>query len=318
MAAALILMINLLFLGWLLLYEPKPTPPSYTPKSQQMPKSQWIKAYLKLFQGATIHWPCKRRSTTYRPRSRRSGYPLGYKRKTKRKGMPPPIVEAFPTTYKENQNKAVHWDTDGQHLMVDNGASASITPYLTDLITPPQPINSKVKGIGGHAQATYKGTVQWKIQDDQGQTHRFTLPNSYFETTAPSRILCPQHLAQTAKDNYPLPLGTGEVTGDEYIQLFWNQRKYVKTIKLDPRRNIGVTHTTPGIHKFKEFVAQQAVQTPCPCCFETHVIPDDDDKVSLQPPDPIQPQAQEIQPQFPLHKVGHLQQHQRKRKTPLL
>ena len=311
-------MINLLFLGWLSLYELKPTPPSYTPKSQRMPKSQWIKAYLKLFQGATIHWPCKRRSTTYRPRSRRSGYPLGYKRKTKRKGTPPPIVEAFPTTYKENQNKAVHWDTDGQHLMVDNGASASITPYLTDFITPPRPINSKVKGIGGHAQATYKGTVQWKIQDDQGQTHRFTLPNSYFVATAPSRILCPQHLAQTAKDNYPLPLGTGEVTGDEYIQLFWNQRKYVKTIKLDHRRNIGVTHTTPGIHKFKEFVAQQAVQTPCPCCFETHVIPDDDDEVSLQPPDPIQPQTQEIQPQFPLHKAGHLQQHQRKRKTPLL
>ena len=214
--------------------------------------------------------------------------------------MPPPIVDAFPTAHKENQNKAVHWDTDGQNLMVDNGASASITPYFTDFITPPQPINSKVKGIGGHAQATYKETVQWKIQDDQGQTHRFTLPNSYFVATAPSRILCPQHLAQTAKDNYPLPLGTGEGTGDEYIQLFWNQRKYIKTIKLDPRKNIGVTHTAPGIHKFKEFVAQQAVQTPCPCCFEMHVIPDDDDEVSLQPPDPIHPHTQEIQPQFPV------------------
>ena len=66
----------------------------------------------------------------------------------------------------------------------------------------------------------------------------------------------------------------------------------------------GVTHTAPGIHKFKEFVAQQAVQTPCPCCFETHVIPDDDDEVSLQPPDPIQPQTQEIQPQFPLQQSG--------------
>ena len=113
------------------------------------------------------------------------------------------------------------------------------------------------------------------------QTHRFTLPNSYFVATAPSRILCPQHLAQMGEDNYPLPLGTGEVTGDEYIQLFWIQRKYIKTIKLDSRRNIGVRHTAPGIHKFKEFVAQQAVQIPCPCCFETHVIPDDDDEVSL-------------------------------------
>ena len=78
--------------------------------------------------------------------------------------------------------------------------------------------------------------------------------DTYFVASAPSRILCPQHLAQIAKDNYPLPLGTGEVTGDKYIQLFWNQRKYVKTIKLDPRRNIGMTHTALGIHKFQDFV----------------------------------------------------------------
>ena len=188
--------------------------------------------------------------------------------------------------------------------MVDNGASASITPYLTDFITPLQPINRKVKGIGGHAQATYKGTIQWKVQDDQGQSHHFTLPNSYFVAMARSRILCPQHLAQTAKDNYPLPLGTGEVTGDKYIQLFWNQCKYVKTIKLDPRRNIGMTHTAPGIHKFKYFVAQQAVQTPCPCCFDTHIILDDDDEASLQPLDPIQQKNTEIQPQFPLQQIG--------------
>ena len=109
---------------------------------------------------------------------------------------------------------------------------------------------------------------------------------------------------QTAKDNYPLPVGTGEVTGDEYIQLFWNQRKYVKTIKLDTRRNIGMTHTAPGIHKFKDFVTQQEIQMLCPCCFDTHIIPDDNDEVSLQPPDPIQTNIQETQPQFPLQQIG--------------
>ena len=170
-AAALILLINLLLLGWLSFYEPKPTPPSYTPKSQCMPKSQWIKASLKLRQRITIHWPSKWTTTTSGPRSRQSGYPLGYKRKTKWKGKPPPIIEAFPTTYRENQNKAIQWDSYGQQLMVDNGASASITPHFTDFISPLQPINSKVKGIGGHAQVTYKGTVQWKIQVNQGQSH---------------------------------------------------------------------------------------------------------------------------------------------------
>ena len=107
-------------------------------------------------------------------------------------------------------------------------------------------------------------------------------------------------MAQIAKDNYPLLLGTGEVTQDESIQLFWNQRKYVKTIKLDLRRNIGMTHTAPGIHKCQEFITQQVIQTPCPCCFDTHIIPDDDDEVSLQPPDPIQTNIQETPPPFPL------------------
>ena len=88
------------------------------------------------------------------------------------------MIEAFPMMNKEDQTKAIHWDSDGQQLMVNNGASASITPYLTDFIEPPQPIYIKVKGIGGHTQATYKGTIQKKDQDDQGQSHHFTLPNS--------------------------------------------------------------------------------------------------------------------------------------------
>ena len=53
-----------------------------------------------------------------------------------------------------------------------------------------------------------------------------------------------------------------------------------------------MTHTTPGIHKFKEFITQQVIQTSCPCCFDTHIIPDDDD-ISLQPLDPIDPDDQE-------------------------
>ena len=42
------------------------------------------------------------------------------------------------------------------------------------------------------------------------------------------------------------------------------------------------------------------IQAPCPCCFDTHIIPDDDDDVSLQPLDPIQTNIQETPPPFPL------------------
>ena len=73
----------------------------------------------------------------------------------------PITIETFPMMTKEDQRKAIHWDSDGQQLMVDNGASASITPYLTGFIVPPQPINSKVKELEDmpkqHIRAQYNG-----------------------------------------------------------------------------------------------------------------------------------------------------------------
>ena len=36
----------------------------------------------------------------------------------------------------------------------------------------------------------------------------------------PQGIYVLKHVAQIAKDSYPLPLGAGETMGDEYIQLF--------------------------------------------------------------------------------------------------
>ena len=56
----------------------------------------------------------------------------------------PRMIQAFPMmNNNESNQKAILWDSNGQQLMVDNGASASATPYLTDSIKPPQAINSK-------------------------------------------------------------------------------------------------------------------------------------------------------------------------------
>ena len=55
-AAALIVMVNLLLLGWLTYYELKQTQSYYIPKQAHMPKSQWIKAYLKSLKDASGKW----------------------------------------------------------------------------------------------------------------------------------------------------------------------------------------------------------------------------------------------------------------------
>ena len=79
---------------------------------------------------------------------------------------------------------------------------------------------------------------------------------------------------------------------------FWNQRKFTKTVKLNPKLNIDMMNTAPGIKQYKSYLMNQE-ETPNQnaSVFETHIIPedesdkgqnDDDNELSFQPPDPIQ------------------------------
>ena len=63
------------------------------------------------------------------------------------------------------------FDSDSQALMLDDGASACITNNKRDFIEPPTRVNRKVRGIKGHAKATYRGTIKWHVEDDTGLVH---------------------------------------------------------------------------------------------------------------------------------------------------
>ena len=178
----------------------------------------------------------------------------------------------------------------------DDGASASITNDIWDFVTKPTTITQKVKGIAGSAKATYRGTVRWKIEDDNNIIHTFVIPNAYHITAAPTRILSPQHFAQQMQDHKPHAEGTGCMTTSMTIVLFWDQRKFTKTVKLDPMLNIAMTNTAPGIKHSKAYLMnQEEMSNQNSSVFETHIIPEDEsDKnqdnndLSFQPPDPIQ------------------------------
>ena len=99
-------------------------------------------------------------------------------------------------------------------LLVDNGASASITTQVEDFIDCPTPVSNQVNGISGNTTDTLKGMVLWCIKDDQGIIHKFTLPNTYLVPGTVTRVLSPQHLVQQANNNFPVPGGTGQFTSD--------------------------------------------------------------------------------------------------------
>jgi hypothetical protein len=129
-----------------------------------------------------------------------------------------------------------------------------------------------VKGVGGHIACTHQGTIVWHIEDNYGQVHRFRIPGSYYASSSPSRLLSPQHWAQTAKDNYPAKHGTWCATYDDSIELQWHQRRYTRTLQLDPGTNVATVYTAPG-YRVANLVCNALVREQH---AYAHLIPDDE------------------------------------------
>ena len=176
--------------------------------------------------------------------------------------------------------------------MIDNGAAACITNDLKDFVGRSRCINQWIKGITGHVQATHRGMVLWKIDDDTGKVHSININGTDYMAGMSNRILSPQHFAQAANDHHPQPEVTGSITNSKNITLFWGQQRYTKTILLDKSLNIGLTWTAPGSEAFMAYLVTMpndrgdGIQA-----FESHVIPDNadsNDDASLQPKDLVQ------------------------------
>ena len=144
---------------------------------------------------------------------------------------PPPVIKT------EN---GFRFDSDSFRIGVDNQSSFSISNNLDDFITPPSPINAKLLGINGVSAILGRGTVRWHIDDDDGRTHPITLPNTLYVPSSPMCLLSPQHWAQVMKDHLPEAEGTWCATYSRSVILYWDQRKYKRTIAISPRTNTPV------------------------------------------------------------------------------
>ena len=92
--------------------------------------------------------------------------------------------------------------------------------------------------MAGNAQATCQGTVHWQIEDDGRVQHTLKIKGCYYINSFTTRILSPQHFAQSSSDHNPLPEGIGAITLSRNITRFCHQCCFTKTILLDPKTNI--------------------------------------------------------------------------------
>ena len=140
----------------------------------------------------------------------------------------------------------VSFDSDSFEILVDNGASRSITNNKKDFIDTPRLARTLIEGYSGTSEASLIGTVKWTIADDQGLEHNIILPNTILDKKAKMRILSPQHWSQTVNDHYPKRYGALCATLDDQILLMWKQRLYVRSIPLEPNKaNVGIMSSAP-------------------------------------------------------------------------
>jgi len=148
-----------------------------------------------------------------------------------------------------------HFDSDSYEISIDNCASRCMTNQINHFIMPPEPLKTQqqtVQGINKERSLEVKGegTIQWKIEDNNGQVHSHQIKRALYVPELPFCLLSPQHWAQSADDNFPKKHGTMCTTNEKEIILIWKQLQYTRTIKLDPATNTARFCSAPGAIKY--------------------------------------------------------------------
>ena len=152
------------------------------------------------------------------------------------------------------------FDTDSEGIGVDNRCSSCISHVRSDFYGGLVETTRGVHGFGGRRQfRIWTGTIKWQWDDDQGESHTFLIPNSYYIPAGGVRLLSPQHWAQTRR-GLDRRGGAGEVTTADNIQLFWNNRCNNRTIPIDrDSSNVATFQMTPGYTRYDAYCAEALV-----------------------------------------------------------
>jgi len=197
-------------------------------------------------------------------------------------------IEARSAMDKERRVRMA-FDTDSFNILIDNCCSHTLTNDINDYIEPPVKSSVRVRGYNGSTNSTMAGTVKWKIKDDNdnGKVHNFILPNTYYSSSVETRLLSPQHWAQTRKKGR----NSYCVTYHDAIIMRWNKDKYQITAPLDNRkhRNVGVVRSAPGIKQY--LTACRAIDQeyttlayPATICMDCQAAEVTDDEASVETP----------------------------------
>ena len=105
----------------------------------------------------------------------------------------------------------------------------------------------RVGGISKGLAIKGKGTLVLTINNDNDKPHKLRIPNSLYLPGLRMCLLSPQHWAQEAGDNYPLPNGTRMENTANNCKLLWGQGMFLKTIPFDDGIHTSIFYTSPSM-----------------------------------------------------------------------
>ena len=181
----------------------------------------------------------------------------------------------------ENKNE-IFFDTDSEPIGIDNRCTGCISHRIEDFDGPLTESHRTIKGFGGSRTTNVKiGTITWKWLDDDGLSHKFVIPKSFYVPDGNVRLISPQHWAQAQKEKNN---GIGSETLHDSVTLFWNGRKNKLTVPLGKTDNVATFFIAPGYRKFEAFCAKAEMdyaqeQLDPIIADETLVVSDDEDDI---------------------------------------
>ncbi len=111
-----------------------------------------------------------------------------------------------PGTHRDKPQEAI-FDSNSFLIQVDSRASCSISNCKAhfESLEPIDPKGShKISGpTGEESTIKGKGTLKWKIEDDDGAVHTIRLKDSLFVPAFKTCLLCTQHWSQSTNDHFP-------------------------------------------------------------------------------------------------------------------
>jgi len=162
-------------------------------------------------------------------------------------------LAAFQSTF---HGSITPFSSDMVPLILDTGASVSISPCRTDFISPIRPAQHiTIKGIASGLNVAGIGNMAYTFINDAGDTQTITLKNSLYVPQSAVHLICPRQI--------------GASTGHHADGLYATATRshlivegQLTTLAYDHLSQLPVLFTKPGITTYLNFVETLHVNSP--------------------------------------------------------